>query len=158
MRLLIRKWCCIWTILHARAHEGRRQGEVVKDPVTALECAATTKPCKNLNRGLYTSFLDDCGLYTRGRGARLRVGGGGGECCKVYKGVSVNMLLPLLIPTIYFHSTPLNFFSALHLLFFLRFRIKFHRNWCGVNKVVNFKDFSRRLLKLKTFPRLYEPY
>jgi len=87
----------------SRAHEGHRQGEVVKDPVTALECAATTKPCKNLNRGLYTSFLDDCGLYTRGRGARLGVGGGRGEgeCCKVYKGVSVNMLLPLLIATIY---------------------------------------------------------
>lgn len=59
----------------SRAHEGRRQGKVVKDPVTALECAATTKPSKNVNRGLYTSFLDDCGLYTRGRSARLRVGG-----------------------------------------------------------------------------------
>ena len=58
----------------SRAHEGRRQGKVVKDPLTELECAATTKPCKNLNRGLYTSFLDNCGLYTRGGG-----GGGGGK-------------------------------------------------------------------------------
>ena len=43
-----------------------------------------------------------------------------------------------------------------------------HMKWCGVNKVVNFKDFSRTLtelkdfsrwlLKFKTFSRLYEPW
>ena len=34
--------------------------------------------------------------------------------------------------------------------------ILFHMKRCGVNKVVDFKDFSRTLTEFKTFSRLYE--
>ena len=44
-------------------------------------------------------------------------------------------------------------FSVLYLSFFLCSRILFHRKWCGINKVVNFKDFARPYKEIKYFSR-----